>query len=229
MPDRILIVDDQAELLLTLQACLEQEGFECVTATDGVAGLRLAHIQRPDLVVLDLVLPGLNGHDVCRRLRQERATERVPIIMMTGVGNHVDRIVGLELGADDFITKPFELRELVARVRAVLRRARRGVDSDAVRVGALEVDAAQRCVRVAGAPVELTATEFDLLAALIGGAGRVLTRADLLEGLWGADHTAGIASRAVDFHVSRLRSKLGPEGARIMTVRGVGYRFDPTE
>jgi DNA-binding response OmpR family regulator len=229
MPARILIVDDQAELLLTLQACLEQEGFDCVTATDGIIGLRLARLERPDLVVLDLVLPGLNGHDVCRRLRGERATEHVPIIMMTGIGNQVDRIVGLELGADDFLTKPFELRELVARVKAVLRRARRGADSAAVRVGTLEVDAAQRRVSVAGAPVDLTATEFDLLAALVGGTGRVLTRAELLEELWGAGHAAGIASRAVDFHVSRLRGKLGPEGARIMTVRGVGYRFDPTE
>lgn len=226
---KILIVDDVKELVTTLRLCLEQEGFQCATATDGPGALRLAQTYHPDLVILDLVLPGLNGHEVCRRLRRERATAQLPIIMMTGAGDQVDRIMGLEFGADDFVVKPFDLRELVARVRAVLRRTRPALDAPLVRVGGLELDQAQRHVRVAGTAVALTVTEFDLLAALVNGKGRVLTRARLLEVLWGAGHANGTSSRAVDFHVSRLRNKLGAEGKRIVTVRSVGYRFDPVE
>jgi DNA-binding response OmpR family regulator len=226
---RILIVDDEANVRAALQAILEREGFECVTATDGVVGLELARRGRVDLVILDLVLPGLDGHEVCRRLRQNQATAQTPIIMMTGIGDRMDRIMGLELGADDFIEKPVDHRELTARVRAVLRRTERGHAESPARVGSLEIDAPRRQVRVEGATIELTLTEFDLLVALVRDAGQVVTRGQLLARLWGLDDATTTSSRTVDFHVSRLREKLGPEGKRIVTVRGMGYRFDAGE
>jgi two-component system phosphate regulon response regulator PhoB len=227
----ILIVDDDAALVAVLRTHLERAGFQCRTAGDADTGLRLARERRPDLVLLDFMLPGLSGHEACRRLRHQTHTAHVPIILMTGEGDHVDRIVGLELGADDYLTKPFDFRELVARVRAVLRRARQPDEDEPVRVGTLEIDTGRRQVRVAGHPVELTATEFTILSLLLAERGRVLSRPRLLQHLWGtADvEEAAIKSRTIDFHVSRLREKLGAEARRLVTARGVGYQFDIRE
>jgi two-component system phosphate regulon response regulator PhoB len=188
--------------------------------------LRLVREHRPDLLILDLMLPGMDGLEVCRHLRQDAATARLPILMLTAKAEEVDRIVGLEVGADDYVVKPFSPRELVARVRAIHRRAQEPADLWVRRLGALEVDEARHSVTVEGAAVELTAKEFGLLCALIRANGRVLNREQLLEGVWGYADAAEIESRTVDVHIRRLREKLGPEAKRIVTVKGVGYRFD---
>lgn len=231
MHPEILVVDDDAALLAVLRTHLERAGFRCRTAADGRSALHLAREYRPDLIVLDFLLPDLSGHEVCRQLRQEPGTSHVPIVMMTGEGNHVERVIGLELGADDYLAKPFDFRELVARVKAVLRRVRGAGEDELFRVGELEIDTGRRQSRLAGLPIDLTATEFSILSLLMGERGRVLTRPQLLQNLWGAAdlEESGIKSRTVDFHVSRLREKLGVEGKRLVTVRGVGYRFDTAE
>jgi two-component system phosphate regulon response regulator PhoB len=180
----------------------------------------------PDLLILDLMLPGMDGLEICRHLRQDAATARLPILMLTAKAEEVDRVVGLEVGADDYVVKPFSPRELVARVRAILRRAQEPAEVSIRRVGDLEVDEARHSVAVQGTSVELTAKEFGLLCALIRANGRVLNREQLLEGVWGYADAAEIESRTVDVHIRRLREKLGAEAKRIVTVKGVGYRFD---
>jgi two-component system phosphate regulon response regulator PhoB len=180
----------------------------------------------PDLLILDLMLPGMDGLEICRQLRQDVATARLPILMLTAKAEEVDRVVGLEVGADDYVVKPFSPRELVARVRAILRRAQEPAEFAVKRIGELEVDESRHSVGVQGTPVELTAKEFGLLCALMRANGRVLNREQLLEGVWGYADAAEIESRTVDVHIRRLREKLGSEAKRIVTVKGVGYRFD---
>ncbi|HUK64074.1 MAG TPA: winged helix-turn-helix domain-containing protein, partial [Dongiaceae bacterium] len=180
----------------------------------------------PDLVVLDLMLPEMDGLEVCRRLRGDPATAALPLIMLTAKADEVDRVVGLELGADDYLAKPFSPKELVARVRAVLRRARPGPSSRPITIGEVSLDAARHSVTVAGRPVELTPKEFDLLQTLLEAAGRVLSREHLLNRVWGYARADEIESRTVDVHIRRLRAKLGTEERRIATIKGVGYRFD---
>jgi phosphate regulon transcriptional regulator PhoB len=226
MAPEVLVVEDEPDIRNLIVLHLAREGFRCRTARGGGEALREARAANPDLIVLDLMLPELDGLEVCRRLRADAATAAIPIIMLTAKADEVDRVVGLEMGADDYVVKPFSPKELVARVRAVLRRARPAAPSRLLRAGALTVDAARHEVAVAGEAVVLTPKEFDLLQALVEAAGRVLSREHLLERVWGYRRAGEIESRTVDVHVRRLRAKLGAEDRRIVTVTGVGYRFD---
>ena len=226
MAQSVLIVDDETDILELVRFHLEKEGLQCLDAADGETALRLAREQKPDLLVLDLMLPGIDGLEICRMLRKDSSTAHIAIIMLTAKAEEVDRIVGLEMGADDYIVKPFSPREMVARVKAVLRRGREPSEGKMKRVGALEVDEAKHQVRVSGQLIELTVKEFDLLCALMTAKGRVLNRDQILESVWGYSNAVEIESRTVDVHVRRLREKLGPEYKRIVTVKGVGYRFD---
>jgi two-component system alkaline phosphatase synthesis response regulator PhoP len=224
----ILVVDDEANLIDLVKGYLEREGFVVVTASDGPSAVDAARALRPDLVVLDLMLPGFDGLEVCRRLRQ--FTDAY-VLMLTARAEEVDRIVGLEVGADDYLTKPFSPRELVARVKAMLRRPRVSSGSgvaDAqpvLRFGGLTIDTARHEVLIGAAPIPLTPREFTLLATLAGQPGRVFTRAQLLERVWGTEY---YDDHVVDVHIANLRHKLGDDPADaglVETVRGVGYRF----
>lgn len=223
---KALIVDDEQAIVDLVRYHLEKEGMHCLEAADGDAALHLAREHRPDLLVLDLMLPGVDGLEICRLLRRDQTTASTAIIMLTAKAEEVDRIVGLEMGADDYIVKPFSPRELVARVKAVLRRGNAPPTDIPRRIGELEVDTAKRQVRVGEQPVELTVKEFDLLCALIQAKGRVLNREQILESVWGYANAVDIESRTVDVHIRRLREKLGQEYQRVVTVKGVGYRFE---
>ncbi len=223
---KALIVDDEQAIVDLVRYHLEKEGMTCFEAADGDTALRLAQEYRPDLMVLDLMLPGVDGLEICRLLRRDPTTASIAIIMLTAKAEEVDRIVGLEMGADDYVVKPFSPRELVARVKAVLRRGQTPSTDVLRRVGELEVDEAKRQVRVGGKRVELTVKEFDLLCALMQAKGRVLNREQILESVWGYANAVDIESRTVDVHIRRLREKLGPESERVVTVKGVGYRFE---
>jgi two-component system phosphate regulon response regulator PhoB len=220
----ILLVEDDEDILQLLAFNFESAGFDAHTAGDGTAGLSKARRLKPDLVVLDLMLPGMNGFDVCKELKRDPETMDIPVIMLTARSEEVDRIVGLELGADDYVVKPFSFRELILRVRAVLRRSQ-GTAPERTRIerDGLEVDLEAHKVRVNGEESALTATEFKLLAELIRTAGRVRTRDQLLASVWGYEFEG--YARTVDTHVRRLRQKLGEPARLIETVRGVGYRF----
>jgi two-component system alkaline phosphatase synthesis response regulator PhoP len=225
MRGKVLVVDDEPAIQELVRFALEREGFEVSVAQDGWAALAEAERVKPDLVVLDLMLPGLNGFEVCRALR---ATSDVPVLMLTARKEESDRIQGLDLGADDYVTKPFSPRELAARVKAILRRSR-GSERETGAEGGLVVDAERRRVLLDGQPVELTYTEFELLRVLAGHPGRVFTRDELLTRVWGADFYGD--ARTVDVHIRHLREKLheDPVAPRfIETVRGVGYRFRDT-
>jgi DNA-binding response OmpR family regulator len=221
----ILVVEDEMKIARLVRDYLEHAGFEVIVTGDGEAALASARGRAPDLVVLDLGLPGLDGLDVARQLR---ARSRVPIVMLTARGDETDRIVGLELGADDYVIKPFSPRELVARVRAVLRRAAGASDPPDVpiRVGDVEIDPSRMRVSVAKRQVSLTATELQLLATLAREPGRVFTRGQLLDAIRGVAFES--YERAIDAHVKNLRKKIEPEPGRpryLLTVHGVGYRF----
>ena len=221
---KVLVVDDAPEIVRIVRDYLEHAGFAVLTAANGPDALRVARSQRPDLIVLDLGLPGRDGLDVTRDLRRESG---VPIVMLSARTDEADKLVGLELGADDYVTKPFSARELVARVRAVLRRAQAAAaPADHVRVGPIEIDVPRMSVAVAGRPVELTASEFALLLAMARQPGRVFTRAQLLDAMHGEAFEA--YERAIDAHVKNIRRKIEPdprEPRYILTVFGVGYRL----
>jgi two-component system, OmpR family, alkaline phosphatase synthesis response regulator PhoP len=222
---RILVVEDESKIARLVRDYLEHAGFEVVVAGDGEVALAETRRARPDLVVLDLGLPGRDGLDVARSLRR---TSNVPIVMLTARGEETDRVVGLELGADDYVVKPFSPRELVARVRAVLRRteAAGAGGAEVLRVADVEVDLPRMRVAVGGRPVELTPTEFQLLATLASEPGRVFTRGQLLDAVHGVAFES--YERAVDAHVKNLRKKIEPTPGRpryLLTVHGVGYRF----
>jgi len=221
----ILVVDDEPDIVDVVRYNLEQHHFRVVTAGDGKRGLEMARREQPDLIILDVMLPDSFGTDVCRTLRAEPATHSIPILMLSARGEEVDRVVGLELGADDYVTKPFSPRELVLRVNALLRRAQpeAAEPSRPLRVGGIFLDAENHAVQVNGAPVELTATEFRLLETFLRQPGRVFSRDLLLDRVWGI--TAEVYTRTVDTHINRLRDRLGEEAGRIETVRGVGYRL----
>ena len=223
---KVLVIDDEKDIVSLLRYHLEKSGFHCLEGMDGTTALRLVREHHPDLLILDLMLPGMDGLEICRQLRQDAATARLPILMLTAKAEEVDRVVGLEVGADDYVVKPFSPRELVARVRAILRRSQEPAGLSVRRLGGLEVDESRHLVTVRGTAVELTAKEFGLLCALMRANGRVLNREQLLEGVWGYADAAEIESRTVDVHIRRLREKLGSEAKRIVTVKGVGYRFD---
>ncbi|MDH3504579.1 MAG: response regulator [Nitrospirota bacterium] len=226
MAATVLVVDDEKDLVELVKYHLEKEGLKCLEARDGETALQVAKERTPDLVVLDLMLPGVDGLEVCRKLRKDPKTSSIAIIMLTAKAEEVDRIVGLEMGADDYMVKPFSPRELVARVKAVLRRGQ-GQDMPTIkRVGTIEVDEGKHQVTVEGTVVELTVKEFDLLCALMRANGRVLNRDQILETVWGYSNAVDIESRTVDVHIRRLREKLGNEYTRIVTVKGVGYRFE---
>ena len=223
----ILVVDDEARIVELARDYLEHAGFAVLTAADGPSALALARTRNPDLVVLDLGLPGLDGLDVTRQLRTGERTAALPIVMLTARDDELDKLLGLELGADDYLTKPFSPRELVARVRAVLRRADRPVGAgDVISVGDLTLDVPRMRTEVAGRTVDLTPTEFTLLATLARQPGRIFTRSQLLDALHGIAFES--YERAIDSHVKNLRRKLEPEPRQpryVLTVYGVGYRL----
>lgn len=234
MVDKILVVDDEVSLLETLEYNLKKQGYEVETASDGPTALALARSIHPDLVVLDLMLPGMDGFEVCREIRKEMS---MPVLMLTARDDEIDRVVGLEVGADDYLTKPFSMRELMARVKAMLRRVRlirqeAGGKSaipggQVYTFGNLVIDEFRREVRLSDRPVALKPKEYDLLSFLAGHRGQVLTREHILETVWGWDYVG--ASRTVDVHVRWLREKIEADPGnptRIVTVRGAGYRFE---
>ena len=225
----ILIVEDERELNNLLRRHLEDEGHQVLQAFDGAGALDVAQHEHPDLVILDWMLPRLDGMEVCRRLRR---TSIVPILMLTARAEEVDRVLGLEVGADDYLTKPFSIRELLARVRAIFRRIELQQSQSGsaemppavLEDGPLRIDIGEHIASLSGRPIELTPKEFDLLALLVRNPGRAFARDFLLERVWGHDY-GGLDTRTVDTHVLRLRKKLGAVGDRIQTVWGVGYRF----
>ena len=224
--ERILLIEDEPDIAEVLQYNLEKEGFQVETARRGDMGLEAIRREVPDLLLLDLMLPGIDGLELTRILKRDSATSRLPIVMLTARGEEVDRIVGLELGADDYISKPFSPREVVLRVKAVLRRLQHEEGpAERLEVGGIELDVGAHQMRVRGREIPLTATEFRLLRLLMERAGRVQTRGQLLSDVWG--YAEDIDSRTVDTHIRRLRRKLGPEADRIDTVIGVGYRLKP--
>jgi two-component system phosphate regulon response regulator PhoB len=224
LDSRILVVDDEPDIQELMRVNLVQAGFSVDTASDADEARAVLRRSRPDLVILDLMLPDRSGTEVCRDLRNDPALADIPVIMVTAKTEEVDRVVGFELGADDYVTKPFSPRELVLRVRAVLRRGRSPASSKShMSHGPLELDTERHRCWVDGREVSLTAKEFGLLAALMARPGRVLTRDQLVEEVWGSDIT--VTLRTIDTHLTRLREKLGSAADLIDTVRGVGYRF----
>lgn len=228
MGSRILVVDDEVQIVRVLRGYLENAGFTVMTAHDGEEALRMARQENPDLMVLDLMLPGIDGMDVCRLLRKE---SDVPIIMLTARVEETDRIVGLELGADDYVAKPFSPREIVARVRAILRRARGAAvglqDDEVLEIGELRLDAARHSLAVGERTVELTPSEFEILRTMMKAPGRVFTRAQLLEAAQGVTYEG--YERTIDTHIKNLRQKIEVEPRRpryLHTVHGVGYKLE---
>jgi two-component system phosphate regulon response regulator PhoB len=223
--ERILVVDDEPDLLELVGFHLSQSGFSVETAGDGAAAIAAIRRSPPGLVILDILLPDLTGTEILRVMRQEEATRATPVILLTARSEEVDRVVGFELGADDYVVKPFSPRELVLRVRAVLRRGREEGDGAEVLVRCgIRLDLGRHRCTVSDAEIELTAKEFALLGALMGRPGRVFTREQLLERVWGGD--VHVTVRTIDTHMKRLREKLGGAADAIATVRGVGYRLE---
>ena len=221
---KILVVDDEPSIVNLVSAYLKPEGYEVFTASDGPTGLKMAKAFKPDLVVLDLMLPGMDGIEILTRLRRE---SDVYVILLTARTEETDKIVGLSVGADDYVTKPFSPRELVARIKAALRRLQTVAaagEADLLSFKRVQIDGSARTVTVDGSPVDLTAIEFDLLKALAENRGRVLTRERLIEKVWGGEYFGEM--RVVDVHLGHVRQKLGPSTDLITTVRGVGYRFE---
>jgi two-component system response regulator RegX3 len=227
-PPTVLVVEDEESFVEALVVGLKREGFLVKVARDGVEAVDIFEAVRPDLVLLDVMLPRLSGIDVCRELRTR---SRVPIIMVTAKGGEIDTVVGLEVGADDYVTKPYRLRELVARMRAVLRRSPPAEDSpaggDVLEVGKVRLDPERHEVHVGGLPVLLPLKEFELLELLLANAGRVLTRETLIDRVWGPHYVGD--TKTLDVHVKRLRSKIEDDPStprRITTIRGLGYKFE---
>ncbi len=226
---RVLVVEDEPDVAELIRYNLAKEGWEVTSVANGADALRRARESRPDIILLDIMIPQLNGWEVCRRLKQEPGTQAIPVIMVTGRVEEGDKVLGFEMGADDYVTKPFSPRELIARVRAVIRRGKAGDATERkshLKAGDLEIDRHRFEVRMQGRPVELTPKEFELLAALVATPGRVFGREELLDLVWGRD--GFVEPRTVDVHVARLRAKFTaaklPPPA-IETVRGIGYRF----
>jgi phosphate regulon transcriptional regulator PhoB len=227
MKEKILVVEDEKDIVKMLDYNLKKEGFRTLSVYDGEDALDAVSREHPDLIILDLMLPGMDGLEVCKILKKNTKTTTTPIIMLTAKSQESDKIVGLELGADDYVTKPFSPRELIARVKAVLRRIK---DKDklpeVLKIGDLSIDFSKISVAVKGKPIELTAKEFELLKTLINAKGRVLSRDYLLDTIWGFDHAMEIQTRTVDVHIRTLRKKLKNEAGRIITVKNYGYRFE---
>ena len=227
---RVLVVEDEDSIAEPLAYMLRKEGFEVLVADSGPAGLATFDREGADLVLLDLMLPGLSGTEVCRELRSRPVNGNVPVIMLTARDSEVDKVVGLELGADDYVTKPFSHRELVARIRAVLRRqgaAAASEDGTALEAGPIRMDVDRHLVTVGGEPIQLPLKEFDLLELLLRNVGRVLTRSQLIDRVWGSDYVGD--TKTLDVHVKRLRAKIEPDPAApkyLLTIRGLGYKLE---
>jgi len=220
----ILIIEDEKDIVDLIEYHLKQSGFSVISALDGPAGLEKAKKKSPNLIILDLMLPEMDGKDICRSLKSNPLTQSIPILMLTAKAEETDRLIGFELGADDYVTKPFSPKELVLRVKAILRR--KEVDQEGekiIRIGDLLIDIDRYQISIKKSPVRLTSTEFKLLVELASKKGRVQTREHLLDRVWG--YTYEGYARTVDTHVRRLREKMGPFGDSIETIRGVGYRF----
>jgi two-component system phosphate regulon response regulator PhoB len=220
---KILVVDDEPEAVELVEFNLKQAGFEVLTAIDGSEAVRKARSAAPSLVVLDLMLPEIDGLEVCKMLRRDPATAAIPIIMLTAKAAEIDRVLGLELGADDYLTKPFSPRELVLRIKNILQRSHPGETAETFKCGELLIDTPRHVVSWRGKSIDLTATEFKLLSLLAQRRGRVQSREQLLRDVW--EYNSLIDTRTVDTHMRRLREKLGPAARYLDTVRGVGYRF----
>ncbi|MFA6170641.1 MAG: response regulator transcription factor [Candidatus Margulisiibacteriota bacterium] len=222
----ILVVDDEKDIVEAIEYNLKNEGYKVAKAFDGPSAVKMAKEKNPALILLDLMLPGMNGLDVCKTLKNNAATAAIPIIMLTARGEEADKVIGLELGADDYLTKPFSMRELTARIKAILKRYGGGAPAGkkVFKAPQLELDVDKHEVRVAGKAIELTAKEFALLLYLWENEGKVFSRERLLDTVWGID--VAIETRTVDVHVRRLREKLGKAEKYIHTLRGVGYKFE---
>ena len=227
MKQKILAIDDEIDILDLLRYNLVNAGFAFIPAEDGPEALDLAKRSLPDLILLDLMLPNMEGNEVLRRLKADPYTRRIPVIMLTARGEEIDRVIGLELGADDYIVKPFSPRELVLRIKAVLRKGSSSEDAKVIKAGPVSMDTERFQVFVDGKEAELTAAEFRILLSLVRSKGRPLCRETLLKRI-GADEGAS-GERTIDTHVRRIREKLGPHGDLVETIRGYGYRFRETE
>jgi phosphate regulon transcriptional regulator PhoB len=222
--DKILVVDDEKDIIELIRYNLEKEGLKVITATSGEEAIRRSLNENPQLIVLDLMLPGIDGLEVCRILKRETKTSSIPIVMLTVKSDETDIVVGLELGADDYITKPFSPRILAARVKAILRRKEpKEEKAEIIKIGALTINLVKYQVSLKNKPLFLTSTEFKILAFLARNRGRVFTRDQLLDKAWKEE--SFVVDRTVDVHIRRLRQKLGPASYLIETVRGVGYKF----
>lgn len=221
---KILIVEDETHIAEAVKYNLDKAGFRTIVAYDGTKALELARREAPDLILLDWMLPEMDGLTVCRVLKQEEKTKHIPIIMLTVKSEERDKVLGLETGADDYVTKPFSPRELVARVKAMLRRTGLPSMAETFELDDLKVDWGKHVVSIKGKPAELTSKEFELLRALIDAKGRVLSRETLLNDVWGYERSLDIETRTVDLHVSQLRKKLKHMADRILTVKNAGYR-----
>src|SRR6266478_2337080 len=220
---KILIIEDESDVADLLTLNLRKAGFRTSTAADGASGLQKARDDRPDFIILDLMLPRMSGLEVCKILKSDTATSQIPILMLTARAEEIDRIVGLEFGADDYVTKPFSPREVVLRIKAILRRGNAEETHDRLSAGPITIDPARHEVRVNGKRIDLTSLEFKLLRTLMQRRGRVQERDRLLNEVWG--YESMIDTRTVDTHVRRLREKLGKAGDIVETVRGFGYRL----
>ena len=230
MKETILIVEDEKDIIKLLEYNLKKEGFNTSVAQDGEDALDMAPRLHPDLIILDLMLPGVDGWDVCKALKKETKTATIPIIMLTAKSQESDKVVGLELGADDYVTKPFSPRELIARIKAVLRRVKeKDKLPEFLKAGDLTIDFSKIQVSLKDKPIELTSKEFELLKTLIKAKGRVLSRDYLLDTIWGFDHSMEIQTRTVDVHIRTLRKKLKNAAKHIVTVKNYGYRFELEE
>lgn len=226
--ERILVVDDEAHILELLKYNLEKNGYHVIEAFNGKGALDAAEHMNIDLIILDLMLPDMDGLEVCKKLKRKKNTMSIPIIMLTAKSEEFDKVLGLELGADDYVTKPFSIRELIARVKVVLRRPQAAAEySDIIKTGSLTIDSSKHEVLKNGVKVELTLKEFELLLLLINNRGKVLTREMLLDTVWGYEYFGG--TRTVDVHIRHLRQKIEDDDSNpkyIETVRGIGYRFN---
>ncbi|MEK6591437.1 MAG: response regulator transcription factor [Nitrospinota bacterium] len=224
MRSKILIVDDEADILTLLEYNLKKAGFKVISAKDGPEALELTKKERPDLIILDIMLPSMEGTEICKVIKKDEVTSHIPVIMLTAKGEEVDRIVGLELGAEDYITKPFSPRELILRVRAILKRLHSKPEKvNSITAGPIIIDIGKSLVKLNGETLKLTAREFKLLAELAKTRGNVLSRNEILDRVWGTD--VYVTDRTVDTHIRRIREKLGKAVKYIETVRGFGYRF----
>ena len=225
MQDTVLVVEDETDVVDLLRYNLGKASFDVLVAVSGDRGLDMARKMRPDIIVLDLMLPGMSGHEVCRALKGDPNTEIIPVVMLTAKGEPHERVKGLELGADDYVTKPFSPRELVLRVQALLKRHRVMPRSETVRVAGISLDKTKFEARLDGRRLDLTTTEFKLLSVMLERRGRTLSRETLLADVWGYQNTS-IDTRTVDTHMRRLREKLIGYSSRLETIRGEGYRFN---